>query len=55
MGGKSGGLFNLSTDIGENHDLSQSHPEILKMVKQRYQQWLTEMEQAEPRGPFRDY
>jgi len=55
MGGKSGGLFDLSKDIGEKHDLSQSHPEILQMLKQRYQQWLTEMEQAEPRGPFRDF
>ncbi|MDE0818234.1 MAG: sulfatase-like hydrolase/transferase, partial [Pirellulaceae bacterium] len=55
MGGESGGLFDLSKDIGETNNLSQSHPEILQMLKQRYQHWLAEMEQAEPRSPFRDY
>jgi arylsulfatase A-like enzyme len=50
-----GGLFDLSKDIGEKHDLSAERPEILKMVKDRYDAWWKEMQAAEPRGPFRDY
>ncbi|MCG6155151.1 sulfatase-like hydrolase/transferase [Rubinisphaera margarita] len=53
--GKAGGLFDLSKDIGESNDLSESHPEILKMVTGRYERWLENMEKAEPRGPFRDF
>ena len=53
--GKQGGLFNLDNDIAETHDLSESRPEILAMVKNRYANWLREMEAAEPRGPFRDF
>jgi arylsulfatase A len=49
------GLFNLSTDIAEQHDLSQQEPTTLRMVKERFTQWTREMVQAEPRGPFRDY
>ncbi len=55
MGGEAGGLYDLSTDIGERKDLSRARPEILKMVKARYANWLREMEAAEPRGPFRDF
>lgn len=55
MSGKAGGLFNLESDIGEKHDLSAEKPEILKMVKERYANWLREMDAAEPRGPFRDF
>jgi arylsulfatase A-like enzyme len=55
MGGKDGGLFDLEEDIGEKNDLSKAEPEILQMVKDRYANWLKEMEAAEPRGPFRDY
>jgi len=50
-----GGLFDLTTDIGEKTDLSGQKPEILAMVKQRWQNWRKEMDAAEPRGPFRDY
>ncbi|WP_037251312.1 sulfatase family protein [Rhodopirellula europaea] len=53
--GKQGGLFNLANDMAETHDLSESRPEILAMVKGRYANWLREMEAAEPRGPFRDF
>lgn len=55
MGGQSGGLFDLVTDIGEKKDLTSERPDILTMVKARYANWLKEMEAAEPRGPFRDY
>ncbi|WP_430452273.1 sulfatase family protein [Rhodopirellula europaea] len=52
---KQGGLFDLANDMAETHDLSESRPEILAMVKNRYANWLREMEAAEPRGPFRDF
>ncbi|MFK5920648.1 MAG: sulfatase-like hydrolase/transferase [Verrucomicrobiota bacterium] len=55
MGEAGGGLFDLEADIEEKNDLSQARPEILKMVKGRFNQWLREMDAAEPRGPFRDY
>ncbi len=55
MGGKAGGLFDLESDVGETQDLSKQKPEILKMVKDRYETWLREMDAAEPRGPFRDF
>lgn len=55
MDGKSGGLFDLETDIAEAHDLSTAQPEVLQRVKARYANWLEEMDAAEPRGPFRDY
>lgn len=55
MGDDNSGLFHLADDIGERNDLSASHPEVLAMVRQRYQAWVAEMEAAEPRGPFRDY
>ncbi|MCB1090887.1 MAG: sulfatase-like hydrolase/transferase [Verrucomicrobiae bacterium] len=55
MDGKSGGLFNLADDIGEKHDLSKERPDMLKLVKDRYANWIQEMEAAEPRGPFRDF
>lgn len=53
--GERGGLFDLEQDIAEKKDLSKSRPEILAMVKERYANWLRDMEAAEPRGPFRDY
>ena len=55
MADKGGGLFDLSQDIGEKNDLSAAKPEILEMVKKRYENWLLAMEKAEPRGPFRDF
>ena len=55
MGGRSGGLFDLSADLGEAKDLSKEKPEVLAMVKGRFQAWRKKMDEAEPRGPFRDY
>ncbi len=55
MGNRGGGLFDLSADIGEQVDLSEEHPEILKTIQGRYRAWVAEMDAAEPRGPFRDY
>jgi len=50
-----GGLFDLSTDLGEQHDLSQEKPDVLSMVKSHFAAWRKEMDDSEPRGPFRDY
>jgi arylsulfatase A len=56
MEGKSGGLFDLSNDLGEQRDLSENHPDILRMVNAKYKAWYQEtMIDAEPRGPFKDY
>lgn len=49
------GLFDLSNDLGEQHDLSQEKPDVLSMVKSHFAAWRKEMDDSEPRGPFRDY
>lgn len=49
------GLYDLSNDISEEHDLSAEKPEILEMIKTRFAAWLETMENAEPRGPFKDF
>ena len=56
MEGESGGLFDLSKDIGEQNDLSKERAEILAMVKSKFDAWYREtMIDAEPRGPFKDF
>lgn len=52
---RGGGLFDLSNDLGEKHNLSQEKPEALARLKARFERWKQEMETAEPRGPFRDF
>jgi hypothetical protein len=49
------GLYDLSTDLGEKRDLSAERPDVLAMVKARFEAWRREMDASEPRGPFRDY
>ena len=49
------GLFDLSKDIAEQHDLSKEKPDVLRMVKARFANWQEVMAKAEPRGPFRDF
>ncbi len=49
------GLYDLSVDIEEHHDLSAEKPDALARVKARFDAWRKEMDNAEPRGPFRDY
>jgi hypothetical protein len=49
------GLFDLSSDIGEQHDLSKEKPDVLNMVKSRFAAWEKLMSEAEPRGPFRNF
>jgi len=48
-------LFDLSQDIGEKNDLSQTMPDQFNKTKTAFTAWLQEMEAAEPRGPFRDF
>ena len=49
------GLFDVSADIGERNDLSASRPEVLKKMKSRWAAWRKQMDEAEVRGPFRNY
>ena len=49
------GLFDLSSDIGEKKDLTASRPKIFRMMKERWSGWRRQMDEAAPRGPFRDY
>jgi arylsulfatase A-like enzyme len=52
---RGGGLFDLASDVGEQHDLSGQKPEVVAKLKSRFEAWQAEMEASEPRGPFRDY
>jgi len=52
---KGNGLFNLASDRNETKDLSAEKPEVLAMMKARWEAWRKEMDASEPRGPFRDY
>lgn len=52
---KGGGLFDLSKDVGEQNDLSAQRPDQLAAVRSRFEAWRKAMDEAEPRGPFRDY
>ncbi len=49
------GLFDLAADPGEKQDLSSARPDVLEQVQARYAAWEKAMEEAEPRGPFRDF
>ena len=49
------GLFDLSSDIAEQHDLSKEKPDVLSMVKSRFAAWEKRMAEAKLRGPFRDF
>jgi len=49
------GLFDLSTDIAEQNDLSSRKPDVVAHIKSRFAAWAERMEKAEPRGPFRDF
>jgi len=50
-----GGLFHLAEDIDESDDLSESRPEKLRELKDAFDDWMAEMQAAEPRRPFRDF
>ena len=47
-------LFDLSEDLGEQHNLAKSHPEKVKELQQAYRQWRSGMEKpAWPSKPRR--
>jgi arylsulfatase A len=48
-------LFDLSEDIGEKTNLAGKQPEKLAEMRQHFARWQQQMQDAEPRGPFRDY
>ena len=48
-------LFDLEKDLGEKHDLATSNPSRFNDMKSAFAHWTTEMNAAEPRGPFRDF
>lgn len=50
----SGGLYDLSADVGELRDVSRERPDALEDLRRRWAQWKKAMDQAEPRGPFRE-
>ena len=49
------GVFDLSQDQGEQHDLSSTRPELLAELRTRFDAWRKTMDESEPRGPFRNY
>jgi hypothetical protein len=51
----SGGLYDLSTDLGETKDLAKTRPDVVAMMAARYAAFQKQMDETEPRGPFRDY
>lgn len=53
--GKGEGLYDLSKDVGEKDDLSQAEPQTLARLRERWAAWRKQMDDSEPRGPFRDY
>jgi arylsulfatase A-like enzyme len=48
-------LFDLARDVGETTNLVHQQPMKAEELRQAFQEWVREMEAAEPRGPFRDY
>ena len=48
-------LYDLAADPGEKQNLAASQPAKLAAIKARFARWQSEMEAAEPRGPFRNY
>ncbi len=52
---KGKGLFDLSKDIGERHDLSKQRPELLAQLEARFAAWRKAMDECEPRRPFKDF
>ena len=53
--GRGSGLFDLSNDISEEHDLSNEKPDVLRKVTSRFEAWMKRMAEAEPRGPFKNF
>lgn len=52
---RNNGFFDLFEDIGERNDLSEKETEAFKMVKDKFNDWQKEMDDAEPRRPFKNF
>jgi len=52
---KGRGVFDLASDVGEKKDLSKDRPELAQEMEKKWEAWRKQMDEAEPRGPFRDY
>jgi hypothetical protein len=45
----------MTTDVGEKNDLSQLLQDLARDISAQWAAWRKQMDDAEPRGPFRDY
>jgi hypothetical protein len=52
---RASGLYDLTSDLGESVDLSAKLPAVATDFRSRWTAWRKSMEDAEPRGPFRDF
>jgi arylsulfatase A-like enzyme len=52
---RAGGLYDLSADSGEKVDLAEKLPHVAADMSSRWAAWRKSMDEAEPRGPFRDF
>jgi hypothetical protein len=48
-------MFDLSTDLAEQNDLSSRKPDVLTHINSRFAAWAERMEKAQPGGSFRDF
>mgnify|MGYP001816416986 CR=1 FL=1 len=48
-------LFDLSKDVSEQNNLADQMPEKTAEMQKHFEAWLKRMDEAEPRGPFRDF
>lgn len=48
-------LFDLSKDVGEKNNLIDTMPEKAAEMEGRFTAWLKAMDEADPRGPFKDF
>lgn len=49
------GLYNLSSDIREQNDLSGQEEIQHQLIRNKFLHWQNEMAKAEPRGPFKNF
>ncbi|NQT17241.1 MAG: sulfatase-like hydrolase/transferase, partial [Planctomycetes bacterium] len=48
-------LFDLSKDLSEKNDLVEKMPDKAAEMQGHFENWLKRMDEAEPRGPFKDF
>lgn len=48
-------LFNLSKDVSEKDNLVEKMPDKAAEMEGHFTEWLKAMDEAEPRGPFKDF